>query len=137
MKLKFDRIPCIGWTGLVKIELWRRESKSQKLEDFRIWLKRNRLYNHLINIILSKCCQDFLFTMYTWNICILNIFVIYCKNFICFEYQKALIRTIHTSFWLQNYLWEFTSWDHKFKRWYCSNSKVRFKVFCYAKINLG
>ena len=41
-----------------------------------------------------------------------------------FLYQKTLIRTFHTSFRLQNNLCEFTTREHKFKRWFCNKKSV-------------
>ena len=56
-----------------------------------------------------------------------------------FVYQKALIRTFHTIFWLQNNLFEFTAREHKFKGWFCSQKPVwniHLKDIWYTEINL-
>ena len=66
---------------------------------------------------------------------------------IFFVYQKALIHTFHTSFWLQtnlcipesfntNVSHQFltikqTLWVHKFKRWYCNQKVVWHDEFNY------
>ena len=55
-------------------------------------------------------------------------------------YQKALILTFHSSFWLQNNFCEFTAPEHKFKRWFCTQKpgvKIRFKDIWHTKINLS
>ena len=63
----------------------------------------------------------------------------FIKN-ISFVYQKALIRTFHTSFWLQNNLCvEFLTQEHKIRWRFCTKkqvSKVCLKDFRYTNINL-
>ena len=39
---------------------------------------------------------------------------------VCNVYKKALIRTFQSAFLLQNNLCEFTTQEHKFKRWSCT-----------------
>ena len=49
--------------------------------------------------------------------------------------KKALIRTFHISFWLQNNLCEF-----KFTKWFCTEKlvlNVGFKDYWYTKISVG
>ena len=59
------------------------------------------------------------------------------KYKIYFVYQNSLIRTINTTFFLNN-LWEFTTKEQKFKRWFCTQKpifNVCFKDFWYTKKN--
>ena len=46
----------------------------------------------------------------------------------------------HILFWPQNNLCEFTTWEHNFKKWFCTKKKgvleSHFEGFCYKKINL-
>ena len=56
-------------------------------------------------------------------------------------YQKALLRTIHRSYFClrNNHLSKFTTQEHEFKRWFCTQPPVLndgFKVFWYTQINL-
>ena len=54
-----------------------------------------------------------------------------------FVYQKAFIRTIHTSFMSPNILSEFTALEQKFKGWFCTQKPVlhvRLKDFWYIKV---
>ena len=59
-----------------------------------------------------------------------------------FVYQKALIWTLQTSFWLQNNFCESITREHKFKRWFCTSNRfqksgLNVKNFWYTKINLS
>ena len=59
---------------------------------------------------------------------------------ICFVYQKYLILTFHSSFWLQNNLYKVTTREHKFKRWFWTQKPVLnlfSKNFWYTKIYLS
>ena len=61
------------------------------------------------------------------------------RETILFVYQKALIRTFNFSFLttlVRNNFCEFTTHEHKLKRWFCTKKSVwnvRFKDFWYTK----
>ena len=48
-----------------------------------------------------------------------------------FVYQKALIRTFHTSFVTKNNVCEFTAQEHKFKRLFCTQKRLFYRFLIY------
>ena len=69
----------------------------------------------------------------------INLYQVWKKKLkILFDYQKALIRTFHISFWLQNKLCEFTTGEHKFKIFVLLKIgfKHLFKIFLIFKTKL-
>ena len=89
------------------------------------------------------------FRVFLWEVeeltqhCIHNVkisFITLLPTFVIkFVYQKALIQIFHSSILLQKYLCEFTTWEHKLNKWFCTQKPVLnvcFKNFWYTKIKI-
>ena len=82
-----------------------------------------------------------IFSLYSlkvgWYFFNIHTIIVSKKSTIKFVYQKALIQTFYSSFWLQNNHCEFTTREYKFKRWFCNKKpvwNVNFKNIFYKII---